>query len=233
MPKVIKKRVQKRDLPTEEDLKEKLSNIKETIRRRQKRLLIFTVAILVVFISTLSFFLYSHNLQKKSEAFEYEAYKIFHNITNAKFENQQEQYKKALELFKKAYNTKKSPTSLFYIAACYYELGSYDDSLKTLKDFLKRYSDKKSLTPLAYQKMSMIYIKKNNSEEAIKTLDNLYKSENAIYKDFALMEYGKVLERMGKHQEANQKYKELIEKFPNSPFSEEAKIKLLPKEKQG
>lgn len=226
MPKVIKKRVQRKDVSTEEDVKEKLSNIKSTIRQRQKTLLIYIIAILVIIISTSSFLIYSHNLQKKSEVFEHEAYKIFHNITNTKFENQQEQYKKALELFKKAYNTKKSPISLFYIAACYYELGNYDDSLKTLEEFVKRYSDKKSLTPLAYQKISMIYIKKNNTEEAIKTLENLYKSENAIYKDFALMEYGKVLERIGKHQEANQKYKELIEKFPNSPFLEEAKTKL-------
>ncbi len=104
MPKVIKKRVQRKDIPTEEDVKKKLSNIKSTIRQRQKMLLIYTIAILVIIISASSFLIYSHSLRKKSEAFEYKAYKIFHNI-NTRFENQQEQYKKALELFKKAYNT--------------------------------------------------------------------------------------------------------------------------------
>jgi predicted negative regulator of RcsB-dependent stress response len=231
MPKAIKKRVQKKDVPTEEDVREKLSNIKETIRQRQKTVLVYIVAILVVLIAVSGFLAYSYNLQKKAKMFENEAYKIFYNIDNRKFENKQEQYKKAMDMFKKAYDTEKSPISLFYIAACHYELGNYDDALKTLRDFIQRYSDEERLLPLAYQKMAMVHIKKNNLEEAMKTFETLYNLKGIIYEDFALIEYGKLLEKAGKPDEAKKKYKELIERFPNSPFFEEANTKLSEKKK--
>jgi predicted negative regulator of RcsB-dependent stress response len=144
----------------------------------------------------------------------------------------EEQYKKALETFQKAYAAKKSPLSLFYIAACYYDLGQYDNALTTLKDFIGRYSGDEGLIPLAYQKMALTQIKKGDTAGAKKTLDNLYALKGDIYKDFALMEYGKLLEREGKSDEAKEKYEELTKRFPDSPFIDEVKAKLAEK-KQG
>jgi TolA-binding protein len=44
--------------------------------------------------------------------------------------------------------------------------------------------------------------------------------------DYALIEEGRILEKDGKKEAAAAKYKELAEKFPGSPFLEEAKAKL-------
>ncbi|MBE0425041.1 MAG: tetratricopeptide repeat protein [Nitrospirae bacterium] len=226
MPKAIKKKVTKKDIATEEDVREKLTTLKDTIRQRQKTVLMYVAGILVVLVAISGFLLYSYNLQKKAKIFEYEAYKIFYNIDDKKYEDRQEQYREALDKFKKAYDTKKSPISLFYIAACYYELGSHDDALGTLKDFTRRYAKEERLLPLAYQKMAMVHIKKGNAEEAMKTLDALFNLEGDIYKDFALMEYGRLLEKAGKPDEAKKKYKELTTRFPASPFFDEANAKL-------
>ena len=57
----------------------------------------------------------------------------------------EEQYQKSLDIFQKAYNTKKSPISLFYVAACQYELGRFDDALKSLKDFTGKYSSDEAI----------------------------------------------------------------------------------------
>jgi len=135
-------------------------------------------------------------------------------------------YQKALELFKKASDTRKSPFSLFYIAACYYELGKQDEALKALKDFARTYADDDKYAPLAYQKMALIYAKQGNINEAKKALDSISSMKGDVYKDFALLEYGKLLEKEGKSDEAKKKYTELVQKFPNSPFKDEVAAKL-------
>ncbi|MEW6418452.1 MAG: tetratricopeptide repeat protein [Nitrospirota bacterium] len=229
MPKVIKKRMPKKTVAAEAEVKDKLAGLKDTLKERQKSVLKYGVGVLVIIIAIISFLLYNYTSQKKARTFEYEAYKIYYNEYQGQSVNKEEQYKKALDIFKKAYDTRKSPLSLFYIAACYYELGKYDDALRTLKDFTQRYSKEDRFIPLAYQKMAMVYIKKGDINEAMKTLDTLYNLNSNIYKDFALMEYGRLLEKEGKLDEAKKKYKELTTKFPNSPFIDEAITKLSEK----
>ncbi|OHE56681.1 MAG: hypothetical protein A2Z47_12290 [Thermodesulfovibrio sp. RBG_19FT_COMBO_42_12] len=229
MPKVIKKRIQKKTVTTEAEVTDKLAGMRDTLKERQKSVLKYGVGILVIIIAIISFLFYSYTSQKKARTFEYEAYKIYYNEYQGPSVNKEEQYKKALDIFKKAYDIRKSPLSLFYIASCYYEIGKYDDALKTLKDFTQRYSKEDRFIPLAFQKMAMVYIKKGEINEAMKTLDTLYNLNSNIYKDFALMEYGRLLEKQGKLDEAKKKYKELTAKFPNSSFIDEAKAKLSEK----
>jgi predicted negative regulator of RcsB-dependent stress response len=229
MPKQIKKRVPKKTTISEVNVKDKLTSLKDTIRERQGRALKYGAGILVIFIAVAGFLFYYNISQKKASIFEYEAYRIYYNEYQHPPLNKDDQYKKALDMFKKAYDTKKSPLSLFYIAACYDELDKQDDALTTLKDFIRRYSNEDLFIPLVYQKMSMIYIKKDNVNEALKTLDTLYNLKGDIYKDFALMESGRLLEKEGKIEEAKKKYQELTTGFPKSPFSDEAKAKLSEK----
>lgn len=226
MPKPIKKRVQKKSADTEQEVKDKLVTLKDTIKKRQKHVFMYGVGILVIIIALVGFLFYNASLKKSAGKFGYEAYQIYHGVSPIQFINKEDRYRKAMDLFQKAYDSKKSPISLFYIAGCQYELGKYDEALKTLKDFLQRYSDKDRFIPLAYQKMAMVYIKKGDTNEAMKMLDTLYTLKGDIYKDFALMEHARLLEKGGKLEEAKKKYKELTDKFPNSPFSEEAKVKL-------
>jgi predicted negative regulator of RcsB-dependent stress response len=232
MPKAIKKRVPKKSSASEEEVKEKLTSIKETIKERQQSALKVVIAVLVVIAALVSFLVYSYTSRKKARTLEYEAYKMYYSRPISSSISGEERYKKALETFQKAYAAKKSPLSLFYIAACYYDLGQYDNALTTLKDFIGRYSGDEGLIPLAYQKMALTQIKKGDTAGAKKTLDNLYALKGDIYKDFALMEYGKLLEREGKSDEAKKKYEELTKRFPDSPFIDEVKAKLAEK-KQG
>ena len=228
MPKQIKKRIPKKTVTSEADVKNKLAGLKDTLKERKKTVLTYGAGILVILMVIVSFLVYNYTSQKKAKIFEYEAYKIYYN-TPAQSVTKEEQYKKALDIFKKAYDTRKSPTSLFYIAACYYEIGKYDDALKTLKDFTQRYSKEDRFVPLVYQKIATVYLKKGDINEAMKTLDTLYSLNSDIYKDLALIEYGRLLEKAGKIEEAKKKYKELTTRFPNSPFMDEAKAKLSEK----
>ena len=225
MPKAIKKRIPKKTADAETEVKERLSTLRDTLRERQKTAIKIGAGILVVIIAVASFFIYSHNSAKKAQEYGYQAYKIFYSADRLPPTDKEGQYKKALELFNKAYGTKKSPVSLFYSAACYYELGKYDDALKTLKEFTQKYSGEKRFIPLVYQKMAMVYVKKGDMNEALKTLDTLSALPGDIFKDLALLESGKLLEKQGKPDEAKKKYEELTKKFPDSPYKDEAAAK--------
>ncbi|MEW6569558.1 MAG: tetratricopeptide repeat protein [Nitrospirota bacterium] len=229
MPKAIKKRVAKKPLTTEEDVKQRLSTLKNTFRQRQKIVLLVTAGMLAILIAFAGFMIYSHNLQKKARMLEYGAYKIFHNQAQ---NDSGERYQKAMDMFRKAYDTKKSPISLYYVAACNYELGKYDDALKTLGEFVKRYPDAEKFLPLVYRKMATVYIRRGDTNGAMKALESLYNLKGQIYEDFALMEYGRILEKSGNPEDAKKKYKELTTRFPDSPFFSEARAKLSD-EKEG
>ena len=226
MPKAIKKRIPKKTADAETEVKARLSTLKDTLRERQKTAVKIGAGILVIIIAVASFFIYSHNSRKKAQEYEYQAYKIFYSADRSPLTDKEGQYKKALEMFNKAYETRKSPVSLLYIAACYHELGNYDDALKALKEFTQKYAAEKQFIPLAYQKMATVYIKKGDMNEALKTLDTLYALPGDTFKDLALLESGKLLEKQGKQAEAKKKYEELTKKFPYSPYKDEAAAKL-------
>jgi predicted negative regulator of RcsB-dependent stress response len=229
MPKLIKRRVSKKTGDTETEVQERLSSLKDTLMERQKTVWKFGAGIVIIIAVVVGLLVYSSTSQKKAGLLESEGYKIYYGNPQVQAVNKDEQYKKALGLFKKAYDTKNTPFSLFYVAACYYELGKYDDALKTLKDFTQRYPNNETFSPLVYQKMALTYTKKGDIKEAEKTLDALYGLKGDIFKDFALMEYGRLLEKEGKPEEAKKKYEELAKKFPNSPFKDEVKAKLAAK----
>ena len=229
MPKLIKKRVSKKTGDTEVQVQERLSSLKDTLKERQRTALKFGAGIVIIIVAVVGFLVYSSNAAKKARLLEYEGYTTYYGNPQAQAVNKEARYKKALDVFKKAYDTKKSPFSLFYVSACYYELGKYDDALKTLKEFTQKYPNDERYSPLAYQKMALTYIKKGDIKEAEKTLDTLNSIKGDVFKDFALMEYGKLLEKEGKVDEAKKKYEELAKKFPNSPFKDEVKSKLAEK----
>ncbi|MFZ5908261.1 MAG: tetratricopeptide repeat protein [Nitrospirota bacterium] len=225
MPKVIKKKVAKKTAPTEEEVQDRLENLRESIQERQKTILRYGALVLVIILAAASFFFYSSYTAKKAKGLEYDGYKIFYNLSKTPMTSE-EQYQKSLDIFQKAYATKRSPVSLFYIAACQYELGRFDDALKSLKEFVGKYSSDKKFIPLAYQKMATLYIKKDDFEEAKKTLDTLNALQGDIFKDLALIEYAGILEKEGKLDEAKKKYQELTTKYPDSPFSDKAQERL-------
>ncbi len=229
MPKAIKKRIKKKDVNATADVANRLSDIKETLRKRQKTFLTYGITAVVIVLAVIGFFLYSRSSGEKARRLEYEGYKKYYNLDARMPLPPQDRYQKALDLFKQANGVRKSPRLLLYIAGCYYELGRYDEAQTALSDFIRQYPSEKALVPLAYEKLAYVYLKKGNKNEALKTLDALYKLPGTLYKDRALFESAAILESEGRHDEAVSKYKEISERFKDSPFYEPAKSKLVEK----
>lgn len=224
MPRVIKKRSDKKTL-SEDNLQGTVSDIREKIRGKQRTLIYYLIVFSVVVIAVSGFFIYNKITTGKAQELEHEGYKLLYGDARALPSLSPDRYKNALEKFKASYAARKNPVALLYIANCYYELGSYDETVKSLKELISQYSDPK-IAPIAYYKMSMAYIKKNDMANALNTLNSLSSIKDSAFQDMAIMESGKILESMGKAEEAKNKYKELIGKFPKSALVDEAKAKM-------
>ncbi len=228
MPKVIKKKVSK-PAKAEEGVQHVIHDTREFIRKKQKILFPLVVAVVILVLGVAGFLVYRSNTQKEAAALEYEGYKLYYGLYQKQPFAKEDLYQKALEKFRKAYEKKKSPLSLFYMANCSYDLGKFDDALRTLKELNDRFPDDERFIPLSYYKMAVINLKKGDKETALKLLDTLYHYRTGSFKDLALMESARILDTMGKKDDSLKKYEELAKDFPNSPFVDEAKAKIQEK----
>ncbi|MDA8079148.1 MAG: tetratricopeptide repeat protein [Nitrospiraceae bacterium] len=226
MPRVIKKKTKKKETGAEVDVKDRLTGIKHKIRERQRTAMIATAAVVVLVLVAGFVYVYKNTMDEKARKLEYEAYKIYYNEYQKAPLADAERFQKSLELFKQAYNSRKSARVLLYIASAQFGLNKPDEALASLSELVKSFPSDKDVLALAYMKTAEIQLKKGNKAEALKALDSLYKSDIPIYKDYALITEGRTLEADGKKDEAAAKFRELAEKFKDSPFYEEAKAKL-------
>jgi predicted negative regulator of RcsB-dependent stress response len=226
MPKAIKKKsTHKKDVDTEIQVKDSFEGIKKTLEKKQKSLVAYGLIALSAAVIIGGIAVYRFSADDKAKQLEYEAYKTYYNMYQRTPFAAQEKAQKALELFQQAYEKKKSPRVLLFMADAYTQLAKYDEALKSLDEFTKRFVREETLIPLAYQKMVALQLKKGSKEEALKTLDRISGASGDMLKDFALIQQARMLEQDGKKDDAIVKYKELAEKYPQSPYAEEAKTK--------
>lgn len=222
MPKVIKKR-NVQHAHQEDNLRGTVDDIRSRIKERQKVLVIALAVFLTLLVAAGGYFIYSKSAGDRAEAFQRDAYRVFYNDGTGQPASAGENYKKALDLFRKSYEEKKKADVLLYIAYCQYGLGNYDEAITTLKDLNAKFNDP-AIAPLAYYKLAETYLKKDDQNNAIAALNSIV-GLNGIYQDMAMMELAKIFELQGKGEEARAKYKELISKFPNSALAGEAKAR--------
>jgi tetratricopeptide (TPR) repeat protein len=225
MPKAIKRRIEKKVIAAEEDLRETVVDIRQRLKERQRTLVYAVTVFIVLAISIGGFAVYKKTSLNKALETEIEGYRLFHGDYQARIMPPSERYKQALEMFKKSYATRKRPDVLLYIANCQYELGNYDEAIKTLKELNNQFSDTKVIS-LSYYKMAMSYVKKGDMDNALASLKNILNIKDIPLQDLALLETGKILELSGKTEDAKNKYRELINKFPKSALLNEAKARL-------
>ncbi len=226
MPRPIKKKIKKKNVKTEVEVKGRLSDIVESLQARQKAVMIYGIIFVFVMLAVATLFFYNYRTAKQAHQIEYSAYKLYHNEFQDETLPREEQLLQALDLFQKAYEKKSAPRILLYMADTLYELDRNEDALAKLNDVIKKYSSEEHMVSLAYQKMITIYLAQGSTDEALKTLDALYGINSPFFKDYALIESARILEKQGKIDEAQTKYKTLAELFSDSPYAQEAQGKL-------
>lgn len=224
MPKAIKKKTVKQ-AKKEENLTTVLSTAKR-FRSWEMHYRIAAIAVPLVILLTAGFYFYGKTASREADKFQYEGYKLFYGLYQAKPMPGAARYEQAAENFMKAYREKGSPVSLYFMAASYYELGRYEEAAAALTELNAKFPDDERFVPLTYYKMAMIKLRQGGMEEALRHLETLYNYKTASYKDLSLMESARILKGMGRNEEAKRKYEALLKDFPNSPFAKEAEENL-------
>jgi len=230
MPKVIKKKVTKKTGLKEEKVKNAAVRSLDVLKGK-KRIFIFIALFLgIAVISTITFVVYSSSIKKKAYSFEKDAYTYYYNINFGNSLTEEERWRKSLELFQKAIEVKSTPSALFYLGNCYFNLGDYDNAIKAYNEFIDKYESNEEILPLVYQKLASAYTKKGKNDEAIKILDTLAEFKDGIFKDTALILVARHYELIGKPELALKKSRELVKDFPFSPWAFEANARLKKEE---
>ncbi|MDA8168278.1 MAG: tetratricopeptide repeat protein, partial [Nitrospiraceae bacterium] len=177
MPKTIKKRPAKKAGAEETRV---LSTLKETVSRRQKTILTASAAAVLFFALAAGVFFYFRNSAAKANEYNYEGYSLYYNLYTKEPLTPGERFQKALGYFQKAYSKKKSAYALYYIGASQYELGKYDDAIKTLTGLTKKYPSGE-YTSLALYKMAMASFRLGKNGDALKYFDTLEKSKTGPF----------------------------------------------------
>jgi tetratricopeptide (TPR) repeat protein len=225
MPRPIKKKISKHDTATEETVRTFMSVATEKVESNLRQVVIVAAAVLAVIIAVAGFFYARGGVEEKSAIAFYDGYKSYYGLYEAQALPPVARYERSLESFKRSNEAKSSPEALLYMANSQEQLGMYEDALASLREMESRFGGNDILVPLAIYKTAMVQLKAGKSDEALGTFERLYNYENTIYKDLALVEQARVLEGLGKHEEAVTKYNSILAEFPESPFIEEARIR--------
>ncbi len=226
MPRAIKKRTTKKTGLNEEEVKGAVVRFLDSIKERKRIFIPVISAAGIVVVLTVIIMLYSSSVKEKAYLIENEAYKYYYKIDLKVPLTEDGRWRKSLELFQKAIDVKSTPSAQFYLGNGYFNLGDYDSAIEVYNKFIDKYKNEEIILPLVYQKLVSAYIKKGKDDEAIRTLDALAEFRKGTFKDAALILKARYYETAGKHEDAVEIYKELVEGFPSSPWAQEANAKI-------
>ena len=130
MPKIIKKRSARKKAVQENEVKSAALQALDKIKQRQKQVVTGVSVVAALIILYVIFALYSSSMSKKAYSLEMKAYNIYYSDTSGESMSEEDRWKKALELYKKSVDIKASPTALFYLGNCYFNLKDYDNAIK-------------------------------------------------------------------------------------------------------
>jgi len=216
MPKPIKKRPVKAG-QQKEDVQEVLSRIAEQAGERKKQLAMAGIALLVVVLVSAGAYLFNKNANQRALLLESDAYMLFKGNYGTESERT-EGLEKALADFRDANATRPTAFRKYYIAETLFELGRYEDCLKALDEFDAEYSSNMRFLPVARLKRAMVQRRMGNSEAALATLQEFNFISSRNLKDYAIIETAELLETMGRDNDAQQYYSQILREYPESRF---------------
>ena len=141
-----------------------------------------------------------------------------------------DQMQQAGETFRKVLSeyprSSAAPQAAYMLGNVLSDLKDWEGATKAYQDFNNRYSDHKSLAPLVYQRLAYSQLSQNKLDEAQRTFELITKMSNAPNKDHALYELAKIHEALQRPEGALAYYQELIKDHPQSPYTEEASMRI-------
>ena len=141
-----------------------------------------------------------------------------------------EQLQQAVETFRKVLaeypRSSAAPLAAYMLGNALSALKESDGATKAYQDFLARYGEHKTLVPLVYQRLGYAHLSHGKLDEAEQAFLKITTTPGAPNKDHALYELARIDDILNRPEGALARYQELIKDHPQSPYTEEASIRI-------
>jgi predicted negative regulator of RcsB-dependent stress response len=234
MARVIKKKKKQRTAPGSEDFETTFARVGDALLRKQRQLIWAAASFAVLIVLATGVLFYFRAAASSAQKYTYAGFKRYFGLYQDIPVVHSERARLALEEFADAYEAKPEPYSLLFVAYSHYDMGQYGEAMKALKELRAKFPEQEPFTSVALYKMAMVSLQEGRAEDALSFLETLSSSKSDSLKDLALMDAARILEGMGKKEEAREKYEALATSFPESPFAGQARAKAgLPEQGEG
>ncbi|MEW6683542.1 MAG: tetratricopeptide repeat protein [Nitrospirota bacterium] len=122
--------------------------------------------------------------------------------------------------------TRHAALALFHQANAYASLERVDDAIASYEQWLATYKGHE-LAPLVIQRLAYALWANGKPEEALARFDEVAKTPDALNRDLAYFEKGRVLEQLGKKDQAIEAYTALAKEFNASPWTSEGNARIV------
>lgn len=119
-----------------------------------------------------------------------------------------------------------APLALYSLGNAQVQYNDIGGAVESYERFIANYGTNKTLLGLVYQRLGYAYLLKGDREQAAKALSAALEVPGALNKDHVLFELGKIEEAQSRPEGALARYQDLAKRYPNSPFTSEAVVRM-------
>ena len=175
-------------------------------------------------------FYYDRMESEKALALEGKAQLLYYNRPSEKPEETQENLVKAGELYRQILEqyprTSSARRSLFFLGNAKMEQNDLKGAIENYQEFIDQYPDDEILLGIVYQRLGYAHLLDGNQDQAYAAFTKVLDLPGSVNKDQVLYEFAKLEEANENTQEALNNYKRLVDDYPNSPFFNEASLRV-------
>ena len=224
--KIIKRRVpKKKDIAETEEIQSAMFGLVSRAGRTfQKYRLVSLISLILLLALSIGAAAYYYQYQK----WDKEAAELQDTAYNYYLEgNYKEALSKYQEIVKDYSAAKGAATAMYYIGNSHLALGELDQAITAYQEIIGKHSDQATILPLVYLNLGSAYVGKKDYSNAITAFNQASTLKDSPVADRGIYEIARVHEISGDKVAAIERYQYLIKTFPNSPWKEDASVRLI------
>ena len=200
------------------------------LEEHRKAILIGMALVLVAGIILGTAFWLEHRHQSQALSLEGKAQQLYMDRSLKDPEQSKEHVKEAAKVYKKVVEqypgTVSAQIALYQLGNSLYEAHDYKGAIKAYTKFLQDFGSNDILNGLVSQRLGYAYLVEGEGTQAQEAFSDVLKIPDALNKDQALIELGKLAEANATTEKALDYYQRLVKQFPTSPFASEASVRI-------
>ena len=202
----------------------------------KQKIIKYVIAVLCVAFVFGGWRFYSYKMNKKAANVYHEALGSYHMEMARANTDKSEKYEQVLDKFievtEKYPRTSIASRAFLYSGHIYYQLGEFDKSIESYKNFLEKASSDDPLRILGFDGSGYAYEAKGDYSNALKYYKKLAEERKGPLVETGHLNIGRCYEELGETDKAVETYQQLLALYPGSEYSTlvEERIKALKRE---